>query len=293
LFLGEILEKASLSIDKQVRLLVDRGLNLKDSDENQLRRFLFDVNYFRASGYWRYFQRAPHLGDNRFQDETFFDQINDVYRFDFALRNQLLHGIAITEIALRSRMAHLIAQEGNARAYLDADFYKESQYREKLIRDVRADIVRSKEPYVKKYIGKSETVPIWAAIEVMSFGTVSKIYDLLSSDNVKFSISKSFGLGTPDIATSIFRSISTLRNICAHQGRIWNRSPIINPPTVPKALLIESDKSIYGRTPWAWIVTLGYVVDEINRNNLYSTELMEFVASYPEFIDGLKHPRRI
>ena len=268
--MGDTLEKPSLNLDEQVGLLVERGLKIKDSDETRLRRFLFDVNYFRASGYWRYFQHAPHLGENEFREGFNFDHIRDVYQFDFDLRNRLLYGIAVIEIALRSRLAHLIAQEGNSRTYLELSFYAESPHREKLIKDINAEIRRSKEPFIQKHQTNSQIVPIWAAIEVMSFGTVSKIFKQIASDDVRFAISKSFKVNTPDIAVSIIRSMSTLRNICAHQGRVWNRSPIINPPQVPKKLIIETDRTIYERTPWAWIVTLSYLVDSVNQDTTYS-----------------------
>ena len=61
------MEKPRKNLIELIQLLRDRGLAVDPSEEIQLTRFLLDVNYYRASGYWRYFQAAPHLGDNTFK----------------------------------------------------------------------------------------------------------------------------------------------------------------------------------------------------------------------------------
>ena len=68
--------KPALPIDKQIELLVQRGLPIPlppDDDYEQRKaeyhaavRLLIDTNYYRLSGYWRYFQVRPGHGDNRF-----------------------------------------------------------------------------------------------------------------------------------------------------------------------------------------------------------------------------------
>lgn len=66
--------KVALSWDQQVELLVRRELEI--SDLTAVRDFLKAENYYRFSGYARYFQREPHYGDDRFQPRTTFEEIS-------------------------------------------------------------------------------------------------------------------------------------------------------------------------------------------------------------------------
>lgn len=50
--------KAPLDISGQIALLRSRALPV-DGHEDRLLRLLIDNNYYRLSGYWRYFQHAP------------------------------------------------------------------------------------------------------------------------------------------------------------------------------------------------------------------------------------------
>jgi abortive infection bacteriophage resistance protein len=89
-------------------------------------------------------------------------------------------------------------------------------------------------------------VPVWAAVEVLSFGTLSKIiknlktgtgssYFILAS-NYQYR-SKKGNLVNPSqkMLTSWIQSISVLRNMCAHNSRIYNRTI----HTIPEILDID------------------------------------------------------
>ncbi|MGH1526163.1 Abi family protein [Leifsonia sp. L25] len=80
--------------------MVGRGLVV--DDHLACARFLAATNHYRFSGYARYFQNAPHLGDDDFRAGTTFDQIRAVYDADEALRNALVRPLAQVELMLRS-----------------------------------------------------------------------------------------------------------------------------------------------------------------------------------------------
>ena len=79
--------KPSLSVEERVELLDRRGLLIENQGEYEA--FFSAGNYYRFSGYMRYFQRAPHFGDNAFLDGTTFTQIRNIYDADEALRTAL------------------------------------------------------------------------------------------------------------------------------------------------------------------------------------------------------------
>lgn len=292
------MEKPGKNLSELVQLLRDRSLPVTSSEEISLVRFLLDVNYYRASGYWRYFQVAPHLGDNKFKTGTTLAQILDAYEFDLGLRNILLEGLSVFEIAFRSRFAYYFAQSLPQGSYLVMDTYVDESVptdkgdrplAELVISAINEDLQRSKEPFIVRHRNSQTTPPIWVAVEAMSMGTVSKMYQAISNQDIRYQLAKSFTLPDPTIAESTFRSFTVLRNLCAHHARIWNRIPEY-PHPVLKALKKETDKSVYHRTPWAWIVSLSHQVDQINRNTNFSEVLMGYVDRYPELHAGLKQP---
>lgn len=281
-----------------IELLETRGLSISAESRIRFTRFLLDTNYYRASGYWRYFQSAPQFGDNQFRPNTTAEQILDLYEFDAALRTLLLEGLATVEITLRSRFAYYYSQHLGEFSYLVSETYgnlpKESAINaelgiQKLVKQIEEDLAQSKERYIKRFRDANQEIPVWVAIEALSMGTVSKMYSRIRNAEVRYAVAKSFGIPNPEFAMSIFRSLTVLRNHCAHHARIWNRVPEF-PPPVLNILKTESDKDVYHRTSWAWIVTLAKLADEINRNTHYSEDLFDFIDSFPEFHEGLKYP---
>ena len=70
--------------------------------------------------------------------------------------------------------------------------------------------------------------PAWMALEVMSFGNLSKLYKNIINGKYKDAFAKSFLL--PDvILSSWLESLTFVRNTCAHHARLWNRELTIKP----------------------------------------------------------------
>lgn len=292
------MDKPGKNLSELIQLLRDRGLPVEPSEEVQLTRFLLDVNYYRASGYWRYFQVAPQLGDNTFKLGTTLNAILDAYDFDLGLRNILLEGLSVFEIAFRSRFAYFYTQSLPEKSYLSRGTYIDSSVQTEdgnksivdlVLTAINGDLQRSKEPFIARHRNSQSTPPIWVAVEAMSMGTVSKMYQALSKQDIRYELARSFDLRDPGIAESTFRSFTVLRNLCAHHARIWNRVPEY-PHPVLKVLRTEQDKSVYHRTPWAWIVSLSHLVDQISRNKSFSGTLFGYINRFPELHEGLKQP---
>lgn len=104
--------KPAKTIDQMIALMSERGLVI--TDEAELRRVLFDCNYYRLSGYFRPFQVNPAAGDNRYRPGTRDVDFLVPYAMDEKLRNIILKGTAKVELTLRSRIAYLLASDGNA-----------------------------------------------------------------------------------------------------------------------------------------------------------------------------------
>lgn len=286
------MSKPSLTLDEQVSQLIERGLQVRNTD--QLRDFLYDHSYYRLSGYWRYFQVAPHQGDNRFREGTTLEDIQEVVAFDTALRTYLMQGISTVEVVVRSRLAYEMSRlPFGVEGYRYEELYRQEissrgvDIRRALLDSIEGEIERANEVSVKKYRDSGGVIPIWVAADIFSFGTLSKMYRLLDNEPVREKIAQELGMKQTRWLSTNLHALSVLRNVCAHHGRIWNRVITMKPLIVHR--LIEPG-SHFNATPWGWILVLSDLVTTIKRSDGYKTKLFSFLEQNKKFEPGIKHP---
>jgi abortive infection bacteriophage resistance protein len=103
------------------------------------------------------------------------------------------------------------------------------------LENVKDETAKSKEHFVthfkKKYGDRHDFLPIWMATEVMNFGTVLTLYSGCSNQ-VKNAVATCIGVPAK-VLTSWLLALNTVRNICAHHSRLWNRVLGVK-PSIPK-----------------------------------------------------------
>ena len=291
--------KPPKSIPEQIEILKKRKLIIED--EAKAEEILLKYNYYRLSGYWRKYQINPKEEENDFKDNITFEQIVAIYELDTSLKSLLQKGIGIFEVCFRTRFAYHTALSGKC-LYLNPDSYnnkviKDKQLKE-LIEEINIEIKRSKEKFIKHSITKYGEVPIWAAVEVLSFGTISKMYFSWADKKVIQDISSSFKVFKGrEISKYTIHSLVMLRNLCAHYARIWNRRVIV--PVTTRNHLEENprdlkrkvqQKDFNKRYHWGIISILMALVDEINKDKNFSNSVNELCKSNEEFFKGLIDP---
>jgi abortive infection bacteriophage resistance protein len=289
-----------LGITAQIALLESQGLPLASVDDKlALGRLLADNGYSRLAPYWRHWQTDPAHGDKTFRPGTDVAQIADVYSFDADLRQILSAGLARFEIALRSRLGQDLAMAGATYTYTDPTTYLSPQHggqadpRQDLLDSMTRELDRSKEAFITGHTRNGSIPPVWLAMEAFTLSTVSKTYRLLSDQQIRYSIAKSFGYPNPRFAETTFHSLTVLRNICAHHARLWHRADIQYAPPVLKRLQTDPDQAIYQRTPWAWITILADLIARIDHATTYPDRLRAHIDAHPQYLDGLKHPSAV
>ena len=77
-------------------------------------------------------------------------------------------------------------------------------------------------PFVKNFLNNYENgdIPFYALVEILGFGTLSKFYKNMKNPDKK-QIALIYGIGYTYLESWI-ESISYVRNICAHYGRLYN-----------------------------------------------------------------------
>ena len=74
--------------------------------------------------------------------------------------------------------------------------------------------------------------PIWLAVEIMSFGTLSMLYNNTRNAKVRDGVAASFGASSEDLV-SWARALSGVRNTCAHFGRLVGTKLTARPKMIP------------------------------------------------------------
>lgn len=207
-----------MTIDEQIENLKNIGLVI--NNEEYAKRILNDISYFRLIK--AYSLNLKPKNGNYYKGIT-FEEIVGLYLFNANLRQIIFPEVEKVEINVRCRVANYFAEKYGVLGYLQKENFADGDYHTEFLGDINEELGRnSKAPFVRNFRHNYEdgNLPIYALVEVFSFGTLSKFYkNMLNKD--KKAIAKTFGVGYTYFE-SWLESISYVRNICAHYGRIYN-----------------------------------------------------------------------
>jgi abortive infection bacteriophage resistance protein len=208
--------------DDQVELLTSRGLQI--NDEAEAKRALSHLNYYRLQLY-----AEPFFSDKNtklFKEGTTFSQIHELYLFDQKLRNLVLAASKLIEVSVRSRLAYVIGHKIGPTGYLDVSNYKRHAQAIETLGSMIAEIKRSKESFLTQYIADDtgiNVLPIWIAVEAISFGCASKIFGNLKDHQLQLEVADTYDLSEKVLVPGLHH-LNIARNTAAHHGRFWNHS---------------------------------------------------------------------
>lgn len=226
--MGELKQhQPPMTIEEQVKNLKDIGLIV--DDEEHAKQILNDISYFRLIKAYS-LNLKPKNG--KYNGEITFEQIVELYLFNANLRQLIFPEIEKVEINVRCRIANYFAEKYGVLGYLDSNNFIDMKYHKSFLADIEEEISRNaKAPFVRNFRENYEggKLPIYALVEVFSFGTLSKFYKNMLNPDKKV-VARSFGIGYTYFE-SWLESISYIRNICAHYGRLYNakmsKTPIL------------------------------------------------------------------
>lgn len=217
-------DKRWFSYEQQVQKLIERGLAVRDKAAAQ--RFLAHLNYYRFSGYCLAFEAEWHV----FREGTTFEDVAAAYEFDRSLRDLLTEALETIEVDLRTAVAYHFGEKYGAFGHTaPASFFHEDRHGEWLKR-LRDEADRSKELFVTHFRRNYEEfpdLPIWIVTEVMSFGSLSKMYRCMQRQDQR-KIARCYGVQPADLENWMHHCVY-VRNLCAHHSRLWDRKWSIRP----------------------------------------------------------------
>ena len=154
-----------------------------------------------------------------------------LYEFDQKLRLLLLGVLETIEIAFRTHISYEIAHKFGPLGYKNKENFINEKFHKESLDELESLINKSRkgelfiQHHFKKYDG---VIPIWAVIEVTSFGYLSKLYRNLNED-VKKHIAKVYYNVPYYFIESWLQTLSNVRNVCAHYGRLYNKKLTFKP----------------------------------------------------------------
>lgn len=261
----------ALDLNQQINNL--KSINLIIEDESYAKSILERVSYYRLIKAY-----SITLKENgRYINGTSFDNIVNLYLFDMELRHILFPLIEHVEVYLRAAITnHFSLKYGNF-GYKDIDNFNNKDYQQKTLGDLYREINRNKKsPFVRNFQNNYEggEIPLYAALEVANFGTISKMYKNMKNEDKK-EISKIFEVDYTYLESWI-ENLSYVRNICAHYGRLYGAKFTKTPKLYKEYLKL----GVSNNTVFASILNLK-IISEENHYIKFCNKLIEIIKKYP------------
>lgn len=264
--------KKAKTFEEQIDILQKRNLVIKDKEK--AKNILSKINYYRLSGYFRYFYKFE---TEEFKENTTFEDLYRLYKFDESLRRLIMNLTEVVEINFRTFVAYYIAHNFGEEGHLNISNFdcKSVEYHKKFIKNLE-DKINSYEDkefikhHKETYRGK---LPIWVVVEIFSFNDLSRLYGNMKNKDRKEIIKANYE--DPKIVRSAFdvrnwiRVLTDVRNMCAHYERLFNKR-FTNSIKLPPMY----DGKVFNNTVFAALIILKLLV---NDNEIWD-----------EFIDDLE-----
>ena len=245
--------KKPLTYKKQLKLLKSRHLIIKN--DNVACDILSHVNYYRLSAYGLGLKDKNDI----FNENVTLEQIYNLYKFDIELRHKVIELIEYIEIDLRTSIAYSLAFKYGSEAYLRSDCFNDVEQFARFACNFYNDKKRNRSLIVRHHVDKYDgKIPIWAVVEIFTFGTMSKLYSNLTTE-IQKKIAKTFLQDADNYIIGVgylkgwLKSLVEIRNICAHFDRLYNRI-FLSPPKLYKE---HSDMGIDNRRFFAFLLVIG------------------------------------
>lgn len=287
--------KPPLTYQEQLALLSSRGLVIQHSE--RAIHYLTNISYYRLSAYAIPLQTKKDV----FVSGTTFDDVLNLYLFDRELRLIVFNAIERLEVSIRARIIYNLSHkygahwQDNAKIFKDPYRVKNKKTGEFFTIDIFSEVqemiaksTKEKHPetFIKHYKSKYKkpTNPAsWMCLEVLTIGQLSKIYNGLKQNEDKQLIAQEFGLHHT-VFKSWLHTLTYVRNICGHHGRLWNREIAIEPFWLEKPKKNWLNKEFCNVTNRSFysICMIRYLLQTVNPTHHIKDHLIELFAKYPK-----------
>lgn len=295
--------KQFLGLPELAEILESRGLIL--DDKSRTISYLKRIGYYRLSGYLYPFRQCTvatspegkliYTVHETFKTGVRFETALQLYNFDKKLRLLVLDAIERIEIALRVSIAMQLGPQDRW-AHRKAEFMDKrfsegledpTRCLSKCIERLDELTKRSREDFVIHHLQTHSCVPlpVWMAVELWDFGLLnSYLHGLTYKD--RSAIARCYAIPREQLLMSWVATLSHIRNICAHHGRLWNRVLVTTPKKLRKGEIelldnLASDafsrERIYGT-----LCIIQYLLNYCSPTSIWASKLKQLLVEFPE-----------
>lgn len=208
--------KPFLGYSELVEHLLEKGVEIDDAASAIA--LLARVGYYHLNAYLPAIKKV--VGS-----PVSLKSLYNAYVFDMMIQAILLEYISYFEVAFRARIAHGLARQYGEFAHLSLNAFKNQAEHRDMVRRYRAERDRKCNAgvsFVTHNMDKYGDLPVWAAVELMPLGMLSKAFKNMAAGTARDFVCDFFNLDSRVLA-SWSHSISFVRNECAHQGILYGR----------------------------------------------------------------------
>lgn len=259
--------KEAITFDEQIQKLKSRGMIIED--ELIAKHVLSNINYYRFTAYLLEYKNA----DDTYKRGITFNHIHNIYLFDKDLIILILDIIGVIEVSFRTYIAYTLGINHRALGYLEKSNFINSQYHKMFLLNLEKEKQKNINKlfikhHINTYAGK---LPIWVAVEILSFGQLSKLYsNLLPGD--KTYIKNNMCNINISLVDTWMQSLTHLRNQCAHYGRIYNyQLPII------KVKKEYNQYNIDNKRVFAYILAIKHLLNDSTAWDKFYNKLISLI----------------
>ena len=280
--------KPYLNANELVRHLMSKGMQMINPQWAE--DTIIQIGYYRLKGYFLPFYNQA---SGFYSSDTSFEDIVELYHFDVELSKLIFGYILKIEVALRARLIEALAIAQDVTALSNPSLFDDKKKYWENQSSISSEIARSADKFINhQYSNYEGAVPVWAAVEVMQYGTLSKlIKNLKTGANTAYEKLRSFykypnsngsmTIPSAKLFTSWIQATSAMRNICAHGGRIYNRA-ISAHPEILNADAITPVPASFGA--YQEILAMKYLRPDNTSWKNFSTELTTLFSKYSSII---------
>lgn len=235
--------KEHKTFNQQLTILRSKGMTVPIN--GQPKRFLEQENYYNVINGYKDLFLITNTNNNIISPEqyipgTHFDELKALFLFDRELRILFLEHILIFENSFKTTLSYEFSKKYNKiNSYLDINNYISNQPKDVLQQiSILTKTIHEKvdkDGAIKHYIQKHGHVPLWVLVNYLTIGNLAHLYGVFkdSDKNVisKFYADKyfkqytctrnNFKLTSKEFSAGL-KIINLVRNICAHDERLYN-----------------------------------------------------------------------
>lgn len=289
--------KPALDLTQQLQKWQSRGLVVANPAEAL--HYLQFIGYYRFSAYTLPFQSLASP-DKPFATGTTFEQVLSIYAFDRELRLLVMDAIERVEVAVRSSLVNHMCLKHGAHWFMDASHFRvpppihaqggprgfnHSAFLDTIDDELgippsaKRPVRQHNEVFINHYFSKYTDPylpPAWMVFEVVSLGTLSRVFSNLKDNNDRTAIAKPFAVDE-QVLGSWLHCLSYVRNLCAHHGRLWNRQLVIKPIIAKKHTTLVTVKDRF----YSIAFILNYLLGIIAPRSAWHDRMRALVQSHP------------